>query len=239
MMKNIRAALLFIFMLLSIDTNAQGIYFQVKPQIDESTGGYIGRVQPVDDVQYVKLAYPGKTKEQLYDAVVNYVKSHRGLKLDYTNDVKKTFLAYRDFATIGDKTKCGADLISLTYIGVVTDLKDTLLVSYSIASRIFATIFDAKLTISPGNDVVSENDVPFNEYKFVQPGAGRTQSSISPNGGLLGAATSRKINYKLAYPESVFDPNGKIVNPGNKKIIEDFFDGYIVDLKNYLDKNLK
>ncbi len=23
----------------------------------------------------------------------------------------------------------------------------------------------------------------------------------------------------------------KIVNPGNKKIIEDFFDGYIIDLK--------
>lgn len=237
-MKNISASLPFIFfILLSIGTNAQGRYFEIKPEINEATGGYIGKVQPVDDVEYVKIAYPGKTKEQLYDAVVNYVKSHRGLKLDYSNDAKKTFLAYRDFATIGDKKKCAADIISLTYIGVVTDLKDTLLVSYSRASKIFSTIFDAKLTISPGNDVVSENDAPFNEYKFIQPGAARGQRSIS-NGGLITIAPAGK-NDKLAYPESIFDPNGKLVNPGNKKIMEEFFDGYIVDLKNYLDKNLK
>lgn len=239
-MKNILAVPPFLFIFLCSGLHAQERYFEVKPEINESAGGYIGKVQPTgDDPQYIKLAYPGKTKEQLYDAVVNYVKSHRGLKLDYTNDIKKTFLAYRDFATIGDKVKCGADLVSLTYIAVVTDLKDTLLVSYSRSSKIFSTIFDAKLVISPGNDVVSENDVPFNEYKFVQPGKGRTQSSISPGGGLLGAATSPNINNKLAYPESVFDANGKVVNPANKKIIEDFFNGYIVDLKNYLDKNVK
>jgi hypothetical protein len=238
-MKNIKAVLFLIFILSSLCTNAQGRYFEVIPQKNEGIGGYLGKVQPINDPEYVKLAYPGKTKEQLYDAVVSYVKSHSGLKLDYTNDTKKTFLAYRDFATIGDKKKCAADLVSLAYITVVTDLKDTLLVGYSRASKIFSTIFDARLVISPGNDVVSENDVPFNEYQFVLPAAGRTQSSISPGGGLIGVATSRKVNYKLAYPESVFDPNGKILNPGNKKIIEDFFDGYIVDLKNYLDKNLK
>lgn len=238
-MKNIKAALVFAFILSSFGAKAQGKYFEVITEKNEITGGYVGKVRPLNDPEYVKLAYPGKTKEQLYDAVVNYVKSHSGLKLDYTNDVKKTFLAYRDFATIGDKKKCGADLVSLTYIGVVTDLKDTLLVSYSRASKIFSTIFDAKLVISPGNDVVSEGDVPFNEFQFVLPAAGRTQSSIAPNGGLIGIATSRKINYKLAYPESVFDANGKILNPGNKKIIEDFFDGYVTDLKNYLDKHLK
>lgn len=238
MMKNIKAAFPFIFMLLSIGTNAQGRYFEIKSEIDESTGEYFGNIRPINDPEYVALAYPGKTKEQLYDAVMNYVKSHRGLKLDYSNDTKKTFLAYRDFATIGDKKKCAADLVSLTYIAVVTDLPDTLLVGYSRSSKIFATMFDAKLTISPGNDVVSENDVPFNEYKFVQPGDGRMRSSTSPNGGLIGLVTSQK-NDKLAYPESVFDPRGEIVNPGNKKIIEEFFDAYINDLKDYLDKNLK
>lgn len=237
-MKKNRLVLPLAFMLISLGVNAQGRYFEIKPEINELTGTYVGKVQPIDDPQYVKLAYPGKTKEQLYDAVVSYVKSHQGLKLDYTNDTKKTFLAYRDFATIGDKSKCAADLVSLTYIGVVTDLKDTLLVSYSSSSKIFATIFDAKLVISPGNDVVSENDLPFNEYKFVLPGTGRTQSNIAP-GGLIGTVTSRKINYKLAYPESIFDANGKIVNSGNKKIIEDFFDGYVINLKDYLDKNLK
>ncbi len=126
MMKNSRSVLCVIFMLLSIDIHAQGRYFEIKPGKDESTGGYTGKVQPENDPEYVALAYPGKTKEQLYDAVLDYVKSHRGLKLDYTNDTKKTFLAYRDFATIGDKKKCAADLVSLTYITVVTDLKEHL-----------------------------------------------------------------------------------------------------------------
>jgi hypothetical protein len=238
-MKNIKAVLAFIFVIISFSTYAQRKYFEVVPEKNEVTGGYIGKVLPVDDPEYVKLAYPGKTKEQLYDAVMNYVKSHPGLKLDYNNDTKKTFLAYRDFATIGDKKKCAADIVSLTYIGVVTDLKDTLLVSYSRASRIFSTVFDAKLVISPGNDVVSEGDAPFNEYQFAVPADGKAQSSIAPYGGLVGAATSHRINYKLAYPESVFDSNGKIINPTNKKVIEDFFDGYILDLKDYLDKNLK
>ncbi|MEY8762005.1 hypothetical protein [Chryseobacterium tongliaoense] len=237
-MINIRTTLSLIFMFLSIITNAQGKYFEVKTEIDESTGEYFGNVRPINDPEYVALAYPGKTKEQLYDAVVKYVKSHRGLKLDYTNDNKKTFLAYRDFATIGSKKTCGADLVSLTYITVVTDLKDTLLVKYSSSSKIFATVFDAKLTISPGNDVVSENDVPFNEYKFVQPGDERMRNSSFPNGGLISLVSSRK-NDKLAYPESIFDPKGKIVNPSNKKVFEGFFDGYIIDLKNYLDEHLK
>lgn len=95
--------------------------------------------------------------------------------MDYSNDAKKTFLAYRDFATIGDKNKCAADLVSLTYMMVVTDLKNTLLVKYSSTSKIYSSIFDAK---------------------------------------------------------------GQIINPGKKKIMEDFFDGYVIDLKNYLEKNL-
>lgn len=238
-MKIIKITSFFIFFVIASPASAQGKYFEVKLEKNQFSSGYIGKVLPIHDREYVKLAYPGKTKEQLYDAVLNYVKSHSGLKLEYSDNIKKTFLAYRDFATIGDKKKCSADLVSLAYIEVVTDVKDTLLVSYSPNSKIFSTIFDAKLLISPGNDVISEGDIPFNEYKFVQPEDGRTQSSISPNGGLLGAVTSRKINYKLAYPESIFDPGGKIVNSNNKKIIEDFFDGYILDLKNYLDKNLK
>ncbi|EJL75809.1 hypothetical protein [Chryseobacterium populi] len=239
MMKIIKAVFPLMLLIISLHLYAQERYFEIRLEKNEFGGGYTGKVLPINDQQYVKLAYPGKTKEQLYDAVTDYVKSHSGLKLDYSNDTKKTFLAYRDFATIGDKKKCSADLVSLAYIMVVTDLKDTLLVSYSSTSKIFSTIFDAKLRISPGNDVISEGDIPFNEYKFVQPEDGRTQSSISPNGGLLGAATSRKINYKLAYPESIFDSSGKIVNLSNKKIIENFFDAYIIDLKNYLDKRLK
>jgi hypothetical protein len=97
---------------------------------------------------------------------------------------------------------------NIAYIMVVTDLKDTLLVKYSSTSKIYASIFDAKLVISPGNDVVSENDVPFNEYKFVQPTTIKMQSSIAP-GGIIGAATSKKINYKLAFPESIFDAKAK------------------------------
>lgn len=77
------------------------------------------------------------------------------------------------------------------------------------------------------------------KYKFIQPADGRTQSAVSPHGGLLGHATSRKVNYKMAYPDSIFDPDGKVVNPANKKIIEAFFDGYITDLDQFLVAKFK
>ena len=43
---------------------------------------------------------------------------------------------------------------------------------------------------------------------------------------------------RLAYPDSIYDPEGNIVNAYNKQVIERFYDHHLVALKKYLDKNL-
>lgn len=222
------------FVFVAFGTYAQGKYFEVvfdKPSAE-------GKVIPFNNQEQVKLDYNGKSKKQLLIAVSKYLKERPGLKLDNIPEDDGTYLVYRDFATIGTKDKCLADLVASTLV-YVTPENGHISIRLSLTSKIYASIFDAKLRISPDGTVGADDDKPFNEYKFVQPNDGKTQSKISPNGGLLGAATSGKINYKLAYPDSIFDPDGKIVNLTNKQIIEKFYDGYVIDLKNYLDKNLK
>jgi hypothetical protein len=44
--------------------------------------------------------------------------------------------------------------------------------------------------------------------------------------------------FSLAYPDSVFDPKGNVVNAYNKEAIEDFYNSYVASLKTYLDRNL-
>lgn len=232
-----KIAVVPLLMALAAPVFAQGKYFEVITQ--DFSGNLYGKVVVrgrKDNT--VKLEYKGKSKKQLLQYALNYLKDRPGLKRDTLIEGEGALLCYKDFASIGAKDKCFADLVALTYIYVVPE-EGYLSVSLSLSPKIFATIFDAKLKVDRGGVVVSENDVPFNEYKFVQPADGRTSSSVSPNGGLLGLATSRKIQYKLAYPDSIFDPEGKVVNPVNKKLVEEYYDGYINDLKSYLDKNVK
>ena len=232
-----RALLAGLMLVLSIPCHSQGKYFEVVTEKGEYSGTSYGKVKPISGSYDLKLSYPGKHRKQLLDGILQYLKARPTLKVDTVlND--GSVVVYRDFATVGDKKTCFADLTALVYIYAVPE-EGYISVSSGGSSKIYATVFDAKLRISPGGDVVSENDVPFNEYKFIQPTDGRTQSAVSPHGGLLGKATSRKINYKLAYPDSIFDPDGKVVNPTNKKIIETFFDGYIADLDQFLKSKFK
>lgn len=211
---------------------AQGKYFEVITEKSVVNGALLGKVQPLGGQFDIKLSYPGKHRQQLLEGVLQYLKKRPTLKIDTILN-KGSVVVYRDFATICRKDTCFADLTALTYMTVVPE-EGHLFIRVASNSKVFATIFDAKLRISPGGDVISEQDVPFNEFKYVQPADGRTQSSISPHGGLLGKATSRKIHYKLAYPDSIFDPEGKVVNARNKRIIEAFFDGYVADLDQFL-----
>lgn len=215
--------------------HAQGKYFEARVEKNDFSGGYYGRIAPVNNQHDVRLNTPGKNKQQLLEIVLKYLKERPALKIDTVIRGEGPVVVYRDFATIGTKEKCFADLVALTYIFVVPE-EGYVSVSLGTVSKIFASIFDAKLQISPDGVVVSDNDAPFNEYKFIQPADGRTQSKVSPNGGLVGLATSRKVPYKLAYPDSIFDPGGKIVNANNKKLIETFFDGYVSDLQAFLQK---
>jgi hypothetical protein len=216
---------------------SQGKYFEVVVEKSAYNGANYGKVVPLNNQYDVQLLYSGKNRKQLLEGILEYLKNRPALKIDTVLN-GGTVVVYRDFATIGNKQNCFADLTGLIYLFAVPEEGYISIRSGGI-SKIFASIFDAKLRISPGGDVVSEGDVPFNEYKFVQPTDGRTQSAVAPHGGLLGHATSRKINYKLAYPDSIFDPDGKIVNPANKKLLETFFDGYVADLDQFLKTKFK
>ncbi|HWV67304.1 hypothetical protein [Chitinophaga sp.] len=230
-----RTILVASLLAISLSGFSQGKYYEIV--IEKGTYGNYGMVKPLSNQYDVKLSYDGKKQRQLLEGILEYLKNRPTLKIDTVLN-GGTVVVYRDFATIGNKQTCFADLTGLIYMFAVPE-EGYISIRAGGNSKIYASVFDAKLRISPGDDVVSEQDVPFNEFKFIQPTDGRTQSAVSPHGGLLGQATSRKINYKLAYPDSIFDPEGKIVNPNNKKIIEAFYDGYIADLDQFLKAKFK
>lgn len=230
-----KALLAASLLVINVSGFSQGKYFEVV--IEKGTFSNYGTVKPINNQYDIKLSYSGIKQRQLLGGILEYLKSRPALKIDTVlND--GSVVVYRDFATIGSKQNCFADLTGLIYLYAVPE-EGYISIRSGGSSKIYASVFDAKLLISPGGDVVSEQDVPFNEYKFIQPVDGRTQSAVSPHGGLLGHATSRKINYKLAYPDSIFDPDGKIVNPANKKLLEAFFDGYVADLDQFLKTKFK
>lgn len=183
---------------------------------------------------YIPLAFKGKTPKQFYDALRSYLKNRPGFKIGFDKGVESGFFAYRDFSIIGNKDKCFADLVALAYINIVFDHPDTLLVRLGVTSKVYASIFDAKLQITPDDDVASIDDAPFNEYQFMQPDDERVLTSNAWTG-----THTKKRALKQAYPDSVFDPDGKVVNMYNKNLIENHFDQYIIDLEKYLRENLK
>lgn len=206
-----------------INSFAQGKYFKVAIMKGASISS--GEVVPLNENDpSIQFDYNGKSQKQLLQGVLNYLKERPGLKLDTLFEGDGPFLAYRDLATIGMKEKCFADLTALTYI-YVTPENGFLRLRLGMRTKIYATINDARLSVSPDGIVISENNVPFGSLQFIRPG------DYSNNG--------RKKKPGLAYPESIYDSEGKIINPTTKKLIEDFFDGYLIDLKNYLDRNLK
>jgi len=208
------------FVIIATAAQSQEKYFEIVLAKD----AYGLMIKPLNNKKEVVLPYTGKSQKQLILAIHQYMKERPRLKIDSENS---DYLYYRDFATICTMEKCMADLVALTYVNIVPQ-NGKVKVNLGITSKIYSSIFNAKLNINPDDIVVSENDVPFNEYVFVQA-SNQKKSSIYQ--------TVREL--KLAYPESIFDAQGKIVNPMNKETIENFYSGYVIDLKNYLDKNLK
>ncbi len=217
-MKSSPTSILIVLFILGIcPAFAQGKYFEVVSKKSNGSKTYNGYVMPANGQGYVVLSYQGKTKEQLRSAVFNYIKARPSLWIVKLSD-RDERIEYGNFATIGDTSKCIVNLVSSTRVDVEPD-NGQLKLYIGIFNQIYSSLYGtARFLISRDGVVVSENETPFNEYKFVQP-------------------DSRKE--ALAYPESVFDTNGKVVNPANKKTIEGFYDGYVADLKSYLDKNLK
>jgi len=227
-----------------ISGNSQGKYFEVVTAAYNSHWGndkFYGVIVPADkrDNSNAVLNFGGKTKKQLYEAIMQYVKARPTLVLK-PKATNEHLITYRDFVTVGSIDSCFADLVALTYVYAIPE--DGLVkVSFGINSTIFATIFKAKLQITPDDDVASIGDAPFNEYKYVQPADdGVLQNRSAARTMLLGSGVKRvKRSLKEAYPDSIFDPEGKIVNPFNKRIIENYYDWYAADLNYFIQDYFK
>lgn len=230
--KSIKPILILLSLLATTMNFGQEKYFEVACEKDKNTGEMIGFIGAINKTPYAQLNYPGKNKNAILNAVLDYLKNRPTLKMVHIND-KKTFLVYRDFATVCDRSKCGADLIALTHFHIIPE-QGYLSLKIGFTSHIYSTINNAKLRISPDDIVVSENDEPFNLFRIVQPGVSKVTNNDMYTGFLIGDKEDR-----FAYDESIFDTNGKLINPLNKKIIEDFLNGYIIDLKSFLDTRLK
>lgn len=216
---------------------AQGRYFEVVCEKSNNSmfgDAFYGFVRPLGNKPEIifQLTNKSKSKAELMKLLQSYLKSRPALKVDKVVGGQGAYVCYRDFASIGDKNQCYSDLTALTYIYAVP-LDDMIKIRIGLDSKIFATLNDAKLQISPSDAVVSEGDVPFGDYRYVQPSGYKTGNT----GGLLGKMKEKVKRPGLAYPDSVFDAEGKVVNPVNKQIIEAFYDGYVTDLKKFLDEN--
>ena len=218
-------------------SDAQGRYFEAV--CEKSTGNvygdsFFGYIRPLNNQPAItfRLTNKSKSKAELMKLLQSYLKSRPALKVEEVVHGEGAYICYRDFASIGDKSKCYSDLTALTYVYAVP-LDDMIKIRIGLSSKIYATLNDAKLHVSPSGTVVSDNDVPFGDYKYVQPGGYKTGNT----GGLLGKIKEKTKAPGLAYPDSIFDAEGKVVNPVNKQIIEAFYDGYVTDLKKFLDEN--
>ncbi|UNY97246.1 hypothetical protein MQE36_09060 [Zhouia spongiae] len=234
--------LLFLLSITSIYSQEQ--YFEIvakKSTHPYDNRGYVyyGRIKPLSNQPYATLYFKGIGKKELHEAIMDYLKERPGMvvKPKHTNE---HLIIYRDFATIGSKEQCFADLTGLIYMYVIPEEDGTVKLDVS-TSEIFASLNDAVLRITMDDNVASDSDIPFNEYKYVQP-ADKTylSSGSAASKLLLGSRTKRKKrSLKEAYPDSIFDPEGNVINPVNKALIEDFFNRYAEDLNTYLSNRFK
>ncbi|MDG3582922.1 hypothetical protein [Galbibacter pacificus] len=235
---------ILIFFLSITATYSQGKYFEIVAEknthpYDDRGYIYYGRIKPLDDQPYATLHFKDISKGTLHKAIMDYLKKRPTLilKPKFTNE---HLIIYRDFATIGNKEQCFAGLTGLVYMYIIPEEDGTVKLDVS-TSEIFASLNDAVLRITMDDNVASDSDAPFNKYKYVQPAdkiylsSGSTASKI-----FLGSRAKRKKHsLKQAYPDSIFDPEGNVVNPVNKALIEDFFNKYAEDLNTYLSHRFK
>ncbi len=185
-----------------------------------------------DNANMVKLPFKEKTKEQLYQALLAYGKEKSFLRLSYNEGVDKGRIEFKDFVTLGTKENCMADLYALTFLEAFFYDRDYIGIRINLRkSKIYATVSDAKLKLTPNDDVASLDDTPFNEFKFIQP----SNEEIMFSYGYLFGLDKKNLSIKLAYPDSIFDIEGNIINPYNKSLIEKYYDKHILDLKAFLE----
>lgn len=152
------------------------------------------------------------SKQEIEKRIMSFIQSKKYiLKPFYSNE---NVISFRDFTTICETKTCGSNLIAKNIFNVHYEKG---LANVSADCQIYSSFFGGELVINNNDDVVSKNDVPFGLYEFSIP-----------------------EQYAKEYPESIYTFNKKgktkIKNPEIQKIILDFYNQYIIDMKSYLEK---
>lgn len=157
------------------------------------------------------LNLPKLTKNEIQKKIRNFIEKRKYVyKPFYSNENR---ISFRDFALICNKGKCGSDLIAknifhLTY--------DSGFVKITLTNEIYTSYFGGELVINNNDDVASKHNAPFAIYDFEIP-----------------------EEYANEYPECIYTFNkkgkSKLKNPEVQKIILEFYNRYITDLKNNLE----
>lgn len=160
----------------------------------------------------VTIKLPNLSKEKIKDKIEALIKKKNYVfKPFYSNE---NLISFRDFAIICNKSKCASDLIGKTIFHLAYDSG---FVKITLENEIYSSFYGGELLINDNDDVVSKLDIPFAPYEFQIP-----------------------EKYADEYPESIyaFNKKGKIKvkNAEVQKIILTFFNGYIADIKSFLEK---
>ncbi|PUZ30002.1 hypothetical protein GA0116948_11515 [Chitinophaga costaii] len=235
-MNRMKTGWVFVWLLfISLQVHAQSKYVQIIVAPSTYTYGprFVASLVPLTGQKTVVLNFPGKSKQELTRNIFAYLQQRPQLilKPKYSNE---DLITYRDFSIVCDSSKCMAYLAALTYVYAMPE-DGKIQLRFGKGSTLFSSLYKVDLRITRQDDVASIGNAPFNEYKFVQPEDG---GELRSNKILSGYHTA-VIHYGIAYPESIYDPKGKLINPGVKQIIEQYYDTYITDLNDFLGKLAK
>lgn len=161
----------------------------------------------------IHIRVPGMSKQAIAKRLMSFIQeNHFEYKPFYSND---RVIAFRDFAFIGKKDVCGADIIAKNIFFLSYDSG---IVNVSVEPEIFSSIHGAELIINKNDDVASKNDVPFGHYEF-----------------------QVAKQYVDVYPEAIYSfdkrGNSKLERPQVRAMILDFYSRYIIYLKSHLEGN--
>lgn len=159
----------------------------------------------------VKINLPNLSKEKVKQKIQSFIKERNYVYKPYYSN--ESLISFRDFATICNKNQCGSDLIAKAIFHFACDSG---FVKITLDNEIYSSFYGGELVINSNDDVVSKKDVPFASYEFQIP-----------------------EQYSNEYPESIYSFNKrgktKIKNPEVQKIILNFYNQYITDIKSYLE----
>lgn len=159
----------------------------------------------------VILNLPKLTKNEIEKKIMNFIEKRKYVYKAFYSDQNK--ISFRDFALICNKSQCGSDLIAknIFHLGY-----DNGFVKITLTNEIYTSYFGGELVINNNDDVASKQNIPFALYDFEIP-----------------------EQYANEYPECIYTFNkkgkSKLKNPEVQKIILDFYNRYITDLKNNLE----